>query len=109
MHSSSNSAPSGRSGGERPQRVVRLQQRCSRLSKVLSKVSTRDLNNFSVQIHRIGNKDWNNITTNDEITSTVPDHVISLGEEATSTYIQNVMKRQYSWTARLELQYEVNV
>ena len=78
-------------------------------SKVLSKVSTRDLNNFSVQIHRIGNKDWNNITANDEITSTVPDHVISLGEEATSTYIQNVMKRQYSWTARLELQYEVNV
>ena len=79
-------------------------------TKVLSKVSTRDLNNFSVQIHRIGNKDWNNLTTNDEIISTIPDHIINLNsEEAISTHIQNIMKRQYSFTARIEMQYEVNV
>jgi len=79
-------------------------------TKVLSKVSTRDLNNFSVQIHRIGNKDWNNLTTNDEIISAIPDHIINLNsEEAISTHIQNIMKRQYSFTARIEMQYEVNV
>ena len=79
-------------------------------TKVLSKVSTRDLNNFSVQIHHIGNKDWNNLTTNDEIISAIPDHIINLNsEEAISTHIQNIMKRQYSFTARIEMQYEVNV
>ena len=84
---------------------------CSTLrTKVLSKVSTRDLNNFSVQIHRIGNKDWNTITANDEIISAIPDHIINLNsEEAISTHIQNIMKRQYSFTARIEMQYEVNV
>jgi len=79
-------------------------------TKVLSKVSTRDLNNFSVQIHRIGNKDWNNITANDEIISTIPDNILNQNsEEAISAHIQNIMKRQYSFTARIEMQYEVNV
>ena len=84
---------------------------CSTLrTKVLSKVSTRDLNNFSVQIHRIGNKDWNTITANDEIISAIPDHIINLNsEEAIGTHIQTIMKRQYSFTARIEMQYEVNV
>ena len=84
---------------------------CSTLrTKVLSKVSTRDLNNFSVQIHRIGNKDWNTITANDEIISAIPDHIINLNsEEAIGTHIQAIMKRQYSFTARIEMQYEVNV
>jgi len=84
---------------------------CSTLrTKVLSKVSTRDLNNFSVQIHRIGNKDWTNITAHDEIVSAIPDHIINQNsEEAISAHIQSIMKRQYSFTARIEMQYEVNV
>ena len=78
---------------------------------MLNKVSTRDLNNFSVQIHRLGNKDWNNLTVNDEIVSAIPESILNTpdNEELINSHLQNLMKRQYSWTARLELQYEVNV
>jgi len=80
-------------------------------TKVLNKVSTRDLNNFSVQIHRIGNKDWNNITSHDELVSAIPDDVMNKADnqEEIARHLQGLMKRQYSWTARLELQYEVHV
>jgi hypothetical protein len=80
-------------------------------TKVLNKVSTRDLNNFSVQIHRIGNKDWNNITSNDELVSAIPNEVMSKpdNQEEIARHLAGLMKRQFSWTARLELQYEVHV
>jgi len=80
-------------------------------TKVLNKVSTRDLNNFSVQIHRLGNRDWDNLTANDEIVSAIPDAILNANDnqDLINTHLQKLMKRQYSWTARLELQYEVNV
>jgi len=80
-------------------------------TKVLNKVSTRDLNNFSVQIHRIGNKDWNNITAHDELVSAISDEVMNKpdNQEEIALHLKGLMKRQYSWTARLELQYEVHV
>ena len=45
-------------------------------TKVLNHVSSRDLNNFFVQIHRVNKGDWSNITTNDEIMSTIPHEVL---------------------------------
>ena len=79
-------------------------------SQVLSKVSSRDLNNFSVQIHRIGNKEWNDIKANDELLSLIPDHIMDSGDQVQiSAAVKGILKRQFSFTARMELQYEVNV
>ena len=64
-------------------------------TKLLNKVSTCDLNNFSVQIHSLGNKDWNNLTANDEIVwRNCPDSPDN--EELINAHLQNLMKRQYS-------------
>jgi len=64
-----------------------------------------------VQIHRLGNRDWDNLTANDEIVSAIPDAILNANDntDLINTHLQKLMKRQYSWTARLELQYEVNV
>lgn len=77
--------------------------------KVLSKVSSRDLNQFSVQIHRLGNKDWSHVTAGDEIVRAVP-HDVLISEDATqiSQSVSGILKRPYSYSARLEIQYEVH-
>jgi len=79
-------------------------------SQVLSKVSSRDLNNFSVQIHRIGNKEWNDIKSNDELLSLIPDHIMDSEDQVKiTTVVKGILKPQFSFTARMELQYEVSV
>lgn len=76
--------------------------------KVLNKVNTRDLNNFTVQLHRIGNKDWTAINAHDEFMSAVPNEIIwSEDQEALTKHIGKIMATPYSFSARLELTYEV--
>lgn len=79
-------------------------------TKVLSKVSTRDLNNFTVQIHRVHKNDWSNINANDEIMSAIPHDVIMRAEpnELTAA-IQGICKRDYTFSARIEVQYECHI
>ena len=79
-------------------------------SQVLSKVSSHDLNNFSVQIHRISNKEWNDIKANEKLLSLIPDHIMDSEDQVKiSAAVKGILKRQFSFTARMELQYEVCV
>jgi hypothetical protein len=79
-------------------------------NKVLNKVSTRDLNNFSVQIHRLGHKDWIGCTNNDELLSHIPDnvHMSNIGADI-NAHLVGLQKRPYSYTVRIEVQYECQV
>ena len=75
---------------------------------MLNKVNTRDLNNFTVQLHRIGNKDWTAINAHDEFMSAVPNDIIWSGDqEALTKHVGKIMATPYSFSARLELTYEV--
>lgn len=83
---------------------------CQQLrQKVLSKVSTRDLNQFNVQIHRLNNQEWSNVSTGDEIVRAVPHEVlISEDQDKISTSVKGILRRPYSYSCRLEVQYEVH-
>ena len=77
-------------------------------SKVLSKVNSRDLNHFTIQIHRTDKKDWNNVSVNDELVSALPFTIAASGDHAaTKDAMAHMLKRQYSWHARVEICYEV--
>lgn len=83
---------------------------CTELrQRVLNKVSARDLNQFSVQIHRLGKVGgW---TQEDEasITKSLPhDVLVRQNTEEMSQHINVLLNRRYSYCARLEVQYEVH-
>lgn len=79
-------------------------------NKVLNKVSTRDLNNFSIQIHRLGHPAWNGFTQNDELMTQIPDQVhIASDPKLISEHLASLQKKPYSYTVRLEVQYECHV
>lgn len=80
-------------------------------NKVLSKVSTRDLNNFTVQLHRVGKTGWLNEHYNEhELLRAIPHEVMaSKSDEAISNSLDTVFKKPYSYMTRLEVVYEVNV
>lgn len=81
-------------------------------SKVLNKVSTRDMNDFVVQLHRIGSSDWISKDVMNELQSK-----LSVEEElhpSTSPYHKkNIMEKMtskvYNWTARIKVKYEINI
>lgn len=76
--------------------------------KVLNRVNTRDLNNFTVQLHRVGNKEWTALSAHDEIMSAVPKEVIWKEDpELLTKHVSLIMETPYSFTCRLELTYEV--
>ena len=76
--------------------------------KVLNRVNTRDLNNFTVQLHRIGNKEWTALNAHDEIMSAVPKEVMWKDDpDLLTKHVGLIMETPYSFSARLELTYEV--
>jgi hypothetical protein len=75
-------------------------------NKVLNKVSTRDLNNFSIQIHRLGHRDWVSCSNNDEILSALPIGAQAKTAEEVTSHVQMVQRTPYSYNVRLEVQYE---
>ena len=81
-------------------------------NKVLNRVSTRDLNNFQVQLHRVGRTQWlSDVSSGDdhELLSAVPHQIIAGGDQsAISSSVQAVLDHPRSYMARLEVQYEVN-
>ena len=82
-------------------------------NKVLSKVSTRDLNNFCVQLHRLGKPCWvpdvGAHKDGDDLLRAVPHEILTTGDQALiGNSLETVLKRPYSYMARIEVQYEVN-
>ena len=85
-------------------------------NKVLSKVSTRDLNNFCVQLHRLGRSSWIDETENSaadskssDLLRAVPHTILTSGDHSSiSNSIETVLRRPYSYMARIEVQYEIN-
>ena len=79
-------------------------------AKVLDKQSTRDLNNFSVQISRLGRDDWVSGSNNDEVMQLVPHEIRRLGDAKQITdEVADIMRRPYTYSARIEIQYEMTV
>ena len=85
---------------------------CDALRKrVLSSVPTRDLNNFHVQISRIARDDWTNkINKHDELMCAIPADVVASGDELRiGEHIKGIIDQPYTYSARLEITYEINV
>lgn len=79
-------------------------------TKVLNTVSTRDLNDFAIQIHRLGHKDWMASNAHDEILSAIPDKIqMSADSNAIAQSLSHLQRRQHSYTVRLEVQYECQI
>ncbi len=79
-------------------------------SKVLNKQSTRDLNNFSVQISRLGEDNWVNQKANDDIMQLVPRDIIRENDpKKIAAEIADIVKRPYTYSARIEIQYEMTL
>lgn len=85
-------------------------------SKVLQHVSTRDLNNFSVQISPIGRDDWStNMTANDEMLSFIDTATLLSqnesedGRKAANMAISGLVKRNCTYSALLEIQYDMSL
>lgn len=76
-------------------------------AKILNRVSTRDMNDFNVQLHRLSGDEWGSLKPTDEIFSQVPDEVYLKGEQAVHQMLAHMSKQNYSFTARLEVKYEI--
>ena len=84
-------------------------------SKVLSKVASRDLNQLSLQIHRLDQNDWANTHMDNEILRAVPQEIALAAREDASKRVmlakavEGVLDTPYSYSCRLELEYEVPI
>lgn len=78
-------------------------------TKILNRVSTRDMNDFNVQLHRCNGEDWGNLQATDELFSQIPDEVYMKGEGAVHKMLSHMTKQNYSFTARLEVKYQIAV
>lgn len=81
-------------------------------NKVLNRVSTRDLNNFSVQLHRVGRTQWlteADSAQDNELLSALPHDVRATADAgAISDALNTVLQQPFSWMSRIEVQYEIN-
>ena len=84
---------------------------CSMLrNKVLSRVSTRDLNQFCVQLHRLGEANWDDLGDGSELLSDFVHNPGWTDEEskfAETRYMEAMLKKPCTYTARIELEYEI--
>eukprot|EP00960_Hanusia_phi_P061528 764867-Hanusia_phi.AAC.5 len=70
-------------------------------TKVLSKVSTRDLNTFQVQLHRMNGKQWDRIGK-DEFGD-----VVGRNDEKSVEKITEALNQHCTFTARIKLEYDI--
>ena len=80
--------------------------------KILAKVATRDLNNFEVQISRVGRDTWTSSTVHqqDELLQAVSIEGDANTDKASVVRsMQELTRRNYTYSARLEVTYEVAV
>ena len=84
-------------------------------TKVLNNVSTRDLNNFSVQISPIGKDDWStNMQANDEMlsfidTATLVNSGDKNGQDAMKLAVTGLLQKTCTYSALLEIQYDMSI
>jgi hypothetical protein len=79
-------------------------------NKVLSRVATRDLNQFSVQLHRLGEQDWAELGDGTELLSDFvhhPDWTADQAKVAEAKYIETMLKKPCTYAARIEVEYEI--
>lgn len=77
-------------------------------SRILQKVATRDLNNLTVQIHRLHNKDWTSIINSNDLLNTVPAEVLATeNADQITNFIKTLTRQQHALNLRLELTYEI--
>lgn len=79
-------------------------------TKVLSRVATRDLNLFSVQVHRLGEQEWAAVGDGSELLAEfvpIPGQTKEQVKKAESDYIEAMLKKPCTYTARIELEYEI--
>jgi len=70
-------------------------------TKVLSKVSTRDLNSFQVQLHRMNGKSWDRIGK-DEFGD-----IVGKNDQSSVEKINEALNQHCTFTSRVELEYEI--
>ena len=99
---------------------------CQQLkTKVLNKVGTVDLNQISMQIHRLDGIHWLEMTENDELFSKIPAHLTTPVPRTEGMSVEDwntlttqrkeeftdaanaIIKKPYSFHARLELEFEL--
>lgn len=79
-------------------------------NKVLSRVSTRDLNNFSVQLHPLNDSAWTDHGAGSEIVMDMPVNPMwtaSQQDDAETQFAQAQQRKVCSYVARMELEYEI--
>lgn len=79
-------------------------------NKVLSRVSTRDLNQFAIQLHRIGEANWDEVGDGTELLADFVYNPTWTNEEtkdAEGQYMESMLKKPCTYTARIELEYEI--
>lgn len=79
-------------------------------NKVLSRVSTRDLNTFSVQLHRLGSDNWAELGDGAEFLQGMPQDISWNAEQkqaAETKWLELQMKKPCSYTATVEIEYEI--
>lgn len=79
-------------------------------NRVLNKVQTRDLNNFSVQITRLGRDDWTpTFSQNDEIMTMLPTEVLlSEDPKAVTESMTGILKKPCTYSALLQIEYDIH-
>jgi hypothetical protein len=81
-------------------------------NKVLNRVSTRDLNNFEVQLHRVGRSQWLSEAEaheDHELISAVPHHIVAGGNPVEiQQSIDTILNTPRSFWLRCECMYEIN-
>lgn len=84
---------------------------CAQLKeRVLTKIHTRNLADFQLQIHRPDGQEWTTFTHNDEIMSAVPREIRMQGNpELITDAVSDLLNTPKSVQVRLELQYEIIV
>lgn len=79
-------------------------------TKVLSRIATRDLNTFSVQLHRLGNENWADLGDGAEFLQDMPQDISWSAEQrqaAEAKWMEIQLKRPCSYMATVELTYEL--
>lgn len=80
------------------------------LHKVLPSVNRNDLNNFSVELHRIGTRDWLDLLDGDDALASFVPPIGATAEqisELETKHLERFCEQRCAYHARLEITYEI--
>lgn len=88
-----------------------FQTSCNTLrNKVLSKVDTKNLNDFSVELHRVGTRDWLDLGAGEDALVTFQTPANATKEDINTLeakHMERFCEQKHSYFARLEITFEV--